>query len=157
MKLYLVRHGQSLSEDIDPEQGLSDEGKSESEKVAQYSAKAGVKPSYIYHSLKKRARQTAEYFQKACAPDLELKEIEGLKPMDDVTIWADKIETEFPNADEDIMLVGHLPHMARLSGLLLAKDENKVLIDFKASALACLEKNDDGSWSILFIVNPEIV
>jgi len=33
MALYLVQHGKSLPKDVDPDQGLSDEGKSEVQRI----------------------------------------------------------------------------------------------------------------------------
>ncbi len=41
MAIYLVQHGKSLSKDIDPEKGLSEEGISEVQRIAEVAAGYG--------------------------------------------------------------------------------------------------------------------
>ena len=60
MALYLVQHGQSLSEEQDPERGFSQEGYADVNRIADVARGYGVRPAAIKHSGKKRARQTAE-------------------------------------------------------------------------------------------------
>ena len=60
MALYLIQHGKSLSKDQDPDQGLSAEGIAETERIARIAKDEGVAVSQIRHSVKTRARQTAE-------------------------------------------------------------------------------------------------
>ena len=59
MYVYLVRHGEAKKEEQDPEQGLTDDGAGEVRKVAAYAEKIGVRVSQIFHSPKRRARETA--------------------------------------------------------------------------------------------------
>ncbi len=60
MALYLVQHGKSLPKEIDSEQGLTDEGIADVERIAGVAKSYGIVVSSIQHSGKKRARQTAE-------------------------------------------------------------------------------------------------
>ena len=60
MKLYLMRHGQAASKDIDPEQGLTNNGKAAIEQLANKLSDQGMNFSQVVHSEKTRARQTAE-------------------------------------------------------------------------------------------------
>ncbi|MGD9062023.1 MAG: histidine phosphatase family protein, partial [Desulfobacterales bacterium] len=69
MALYLVQHGKSLPKDQDPDQGLSEEGKAETEMIAKTAKEKGVTVSQIRHSVKTRARQTAEILAQALAPN----------------------------------------------------------------------------------------
>ena len=62
MSLFLVQHGKNLPKDIDPEKGLSEEGKRDVERVANEAKDNGIKVSAIRHSGKKRARETAHIF-----------------------------------------------------------------------------------------------
>ena len=62
MALYLVQHGKSLPKDVDPDQGLADEGIAETKRIAEVARGYQVNVSLIKHSGKKRARQTAEIF-----------------------------------------------------------------------------------------------
>jgi len=60
MAVYLVQHGKSLNDQEDPEKGLSERGKAETERIAGVAQGYAVQVSSILHSGKKRARQTAE-------------------------------------------------------------------------------------------------
>ncbi len=62
MALYLVQHGKSLPKDIDPDQGLSEEGVAETERIAEVAANYGVNVAHIKHSVKTRAHKTAANF-----------------------------------------------------------------------------------------------
>ena len=53
MKLYLMRHGEALSPQKDPERGLTDKGKLNVELVAKHLLEQGVLFSQILHSKKK--------------------------------------------------------------------------------------------------------
>ncbi len=53
MALYLVQHGKSLPKDVDPDQGLSDEGITESKRIADVARGYQVKVTLIKQSGKK--------------------------------------------------------------------------------------------------------
>ena len=59
MAIYLVQHGKNLPKDVDPEKGLSEEGKKEVERVASAAKRYGLNVASIRHSGKKRALETA--------------------------------------------------------------------------------------------------
>ena len=124
MIVYLVQHGKAKSEEEDPKRPLNDEGKAEVEKVAARAAKLGLE-CQVMHSPKLRAKQTAEIF--ASHLKSEASEMEGLKPMDDPNIARDYIESE----DENVMLVGHLPHMNKLASLLVSGDDAADIVAFR--------------------------
>lgn len=148
MKIYLVQHGNQNPEEVDPNEGLSEKGREDCEKVAQFAAKSGVKIGKIYHSVKLRAKQTAEIFSKHLGG--ELSELEGLKPMDPVEPWAEKLE-------DGLMLVGHLPFMQKLSALLLCGDTENKCVNFHQAGIVCLLKDENQNWSIDFMITPEIL
>ena len=68
MALYLIQHGKSLPKDQDPDQGLSDEGIAETERMANLAKDHGLAVTQIRHSVKTRARQTAEIFARSLDP-----------------------------------------------------------------------------------------
>lgn len=70
MKLYLMRHGEALSPQQDPERGLTDNGKLKISHVANHLKEMGVTFKHIFHSKKKRARETAEIIIKIVSPDV---------------------------------------------------------------------------------------
>ena len=110
MTLYLVQHGQSLPKDVDPDQGLSKTGVTETERIAGVAKDYQINIGHILHSVKTRARKTADIFASALNPSGGVKEVEGLKPMDDVAAFAADL-----SPDTHTMLIGHLPFMERMT------------------------------------------
>jgi phosphohistidine phosphatase len=152
MALYLVQHGKSLSKDIDPDQGLSQEGIAETKRIAEVAANYRVNVSHIKHSVKTRAHKTAEIFASALNPPGGIMEVAGLKPMDDVAAFAATMDP-----DENTMLVGHLPFMERMASYLVTGSTDKPVFKFQNSGIVCLNKNPDNeSWVIVWTLMPNI-
>jgi phosphohistidine phosphatase len=152
MALYLVQHGKSLPKDQDPDQGLSEEGMSETELIARTAAEKGVVVSQIRHSVKTRARQTAEIFSRALNPAGGIREITGIKPMDDVAAAVTDL-----NPAENIMLVGHLPFMERMTAFLITGSIEPPIFKFQNSGIVCLDKEAESqAWVILWTIMPHI-
>ena len=152
MALYLVQHGKSLSKDIDPDQGLSQEGIAETKRIAKVAANYRVNVSHIKHSVKARAHKTAEIFASTINPAGGILEVAGLKPMDDVITFAATIDP-----DENTMLVGHLPFMERMASYLVTGSIDKPVFKFQNSGIVCLSKDPAvGSWVIIWTLMPKI-
>ena len=152
MALYLIQHGKSLSKDQDPDQGLSAEGIAETERIAGLAREAGFGVSQIRHSLKTRARQTAEIFAGALNPDQGIREVAGIKPLDDVAAYAAGIDP-----GEDVMLVGHLPFMERMTSFLITGSIDKPVVKFQNSGIVCLDKDPESqAWVIQWTLMPKI-
>jgi phosphohistidine phosphatase len=142
MALYLVQHGKSLSKEQDPEQGLSPEGFADVNRIAGVAAGYGVRPAAIKHSGKKRAQQTAEIFAGALLGEKSrIEAISGIAPLDDVAAVANTLE----NSD-NLMLVGHLPFMERLTGLIITGSAERLVFKFQNGGIVCLDKNPDSQW-----------
>lgn len=153
MALYLVQHGKSLPKDQDPDQGLSEEGKAETELIAKTAKEKGISVSQIRHSVKTRARQTAEILARSLNPTLGVQEISGIKAMDDVSEAAADLDPA-----ENIMLVGHLPFMERMTAFLITGSIDKPVFKFQNSGIVCLDKDPDTqAWVILWALLPNIV
>jgi phosphohistidine phosphatase len=152
MALYLVQHGKSLSKDLDPGKGLSDEGKSEVERIAGVAKGYGVHVSSIKHSGKKRARQTAEIFGSALRPEKGIEGIEGLNPLDDVMAMADTLA-----AGDNRMLVGHLPFMEKLTSCLITGRADTLVFKFQNGGIVCLDQEPGSrAWLIRWALMPKI-
>ncbi len=54
------------------------------------------------------------------------------------------------------MLVGHLPFLDKLAGLLLAGDPERNVISFTNSGVVCLEK-EKYQWSVAWIIVPDLL
>lgn len=152
MALFLVQHGRSLSKDIDPEQGLSEEGMAEARRIAEVAGGYGVTVSRIIHSGKKRARQTAEILDSFLKPQGGVHEAQGLKPLDDVAVWAGKIDS-----GDNLMLVGHLPFMSKLTSFLIAGSTDNPVFRFQNGGILCLDIDPDSrAWIICWSLMPKI-
>jgi phosphohistidine phosphatase len=152
MTIYLVQHGVSLSKDKDPEQSLTDAGVAEVERIASVAKGYGVPVAVIQHSVKKRARQTAEIMAAALTPAGGIVEAEGLKPMDDVVPVAQRLK-----ASENLMLVGHLPFMERLTSFLTTGSLDNTVFRFQNGGIVALDHPPDRDrWAIRWALMPRI-
>jgi len=150
--LYLVQHGEAKPEDVDPERNLTKKGRSDVLRVAAYVAGLNSSLKQIRHSGKTRAMQTASILADHLARGYRPESADGLGPMDDPRIWADRLRS----IEEDIMLVGHLPHLARLAALLLCGDPTRNVINFSMGGMVCVSRRGP-DWGIDWIVTPGVV
>jgi phosphohistidine phosphatase len=56
-----------------------------------------------------------------------------------------------------MVLVGHLPHLARLAALLLCQDQEKSVINFRMGGVVCLSRSEAGQWGLEWILIPEVL
>ena len=146
MRLYLVQHGKSLSEEEDPRRPLSPEGREETRHLASWLQKVGIRVPEIWHSTKLRARETAEILAEALGA--KTVEKEGLAPLDDPRPVAEALK----NRDEDLLIAGHLPFLSRLTSLLLTGDPEKEVVKFRFSG--CLALVREESWRVDWFLKP---
>jgi len=152
MALYLVQHGKSLPKDQDAEQGLSQGGVAEVQRIAGVAKHYGVHVRSIQHSGRKRAEQTAEIFAAALRPDKGVQVRRGIDPLDDVTLTAGDLHSA-----DDLMLVGHLPFMERLTAYLITGTVEKLVFKFQNGGIVCLDKAPEGQfWFIKWTLMPKI-
>ena len=135
MALYVVQHGKNLPKTEDPEKGLSAEGKMETERIAGVAKGYQVTVSRIVHSGKKRAAETAEIISAVLSPAKGLQRRDGMNPLDDVRNFAASLEL-----DKNVMLVGHLPFLERLIGLLVCGDPDRTVFKLQNSGMLCLDR-----------------
>ena len=152
MEVYLVQHGEAKPEPEDPERPLTDKGRAEVESVARYVAGLGVEVSRILHSGRLRAKQTAEILAQHLVPPEGVLEQGGLGPLDDPQGAKRLIQ----QAGKPLMLVGHLPHLSRLTALLILGDPEKEVVRFSMGGVVYLGRSDDG-WSIGWALVPRLV
>ncbi len=144
MRVYLVQHGESKTEEEDPERPLSEKGAKEVRSLAK-SLSGRIKPSRICSSEKLRARQTAEIFAKELGVKKAGPEA-GLAPNDGT-------ETAMGLLADGVMIVGHLPHLSKLASRLLVRDESTDIVKFQYGGVLCLEKEEE-RWHLVFYELP---
>jgi len=152
MRLYLVQHGDAVDKQVDPDRPLSEAGVRSVELVGAFISKAGVRVDEVCHSGKTRARQTAERLAKHVAAPGSVEERRGLGPKDPIGSLRKVVSA----CTEDLMVVGHLPHLSKVASSLLVHDEEAEVIAFEKGCVVCLERVDD-EWSVRWMVTPAIV
>ena len=153
MRLYLMRHGKPLSKETKPERPLSDQGRRDVGKIADFLRRVGVNVREIFHSGKTRARETAEIVAAALGPHVSVEERNDLLPLDNVGRIAEGIAI----SHDDLFIAGHLPHLAKLAGLLVTANEAVSVARFQEGGVVCLERDDAGKWAVAWMVVPEIL
>jgi len=150
MNIYLVQHALALSKEDDPERGLSEKGMADTRRIVELLA-GRVGPARIVHSGKKRARQTAELLAESLNSQ-QVEEMLDLDPMADPGVWAAHLAA----MTDDVMIVGHMPHVSRLASLLLVGDANAEVVRFSNAGVVCLGR-DEAGWSLRWMVTPALV
>jgi phosphohistidine phosphatase len=153
MLLYLVQHGEAKKKEEDPSRGLTVKGINDVEKVSGYMSELTVQVDQIFHSGKLRAEQTADIFTESLKPVQGIAKTNGLLPLDNPSLFIEKLLS----IESNIMLVGHLPHLGKLASLLLCGDTDKYLVSFKMAGVVCLARDNNGLWSLQWMITPAIV
>jgi phosphohistidine phosphatase len=149
MEIYLVQHGQAEPKSVNPARPLTAQGRVDVEGVGAVAARLGVDVHQIRHSGKTRAEQTAAILGEALSPPGGVVPAPGLAPRDDVLPVAEMLA----RGSRPLMLVGHMPFMARLAGLLVTGDADCPVIQFRQGGIVCLERQE-GRWSVGWVLTP---
>jgi phosphohistidine phosphatase len=148
-RLYFAQHGLAIDKAEDPERPLSDAGISQTQAVAKQFVLSGASISKIFHSGKLRALQTAEIFASALGITT-LSASDHLSPNDDVSLIIQTLNIN------NVLYIGHLPHLEKLLAYLVTGDEGDNIIKFQNSAVVCLEINKD-NYQLRWYLTPELL
>lgn len=154
MKLYLMQHGNAMSKEENPERPLSERGIKDVEKVSTVLCRLdlGTQLSEIRHSGKCRTQETAEIVARS----LKLKEkviaVEGLSPNDDVLPLAAILHQE----ENDLLIVGHLPFLSRLTSQLLSGNPENEVLQFQQGGVLCLSRQE-AKWKLCWMLIPKLL
>jgi phosphohistidine phosphatase len=153
MRIYLTQHGLAVPKDVDSDRPLSEQGRKDVRLLAEFLGSAGIRVERVLHSGKTRAEQTAAILAKALLFEGEPQVQAGLGPNDPL----ETLTSEIAFWSADTLLVGHLPHLGRLTSLLLARDPDRPLLAFQPGSIACLEKDTEGHWALAWMLRPELL
>jgi phosphohistidine phosphatase len=153
MLVYLVQHAEAASEEEDPRRDLTAKGRLDIEGVAHLLKRLEVQVRQVVHSGKTRAQSTAQVLARHLRPPAGVSEAPGLAPRDDPKLWGDRLAA----LDEDILLVGHLPHLARLAALLLTGEAEREVINFQMGGAVRLRRMAAAQWAVDWMIVPEII
>lgn len=139
MKLYLIRHGETIAPTLRPERPLSPRGKEQAEALANLLIEKESTILHIFHSGILRAQESADILTASFSHDFEYKMVDNLTPTSPIQYWADEILTYH----DDVALVGHMPYMGSL-----LEDLTGHYASFPNCGCVCLEQSRDGLWTI---------
>lgn len=153
MFLYLVQHAEAMSEIEDVSRSLSKNGIADIKKVAEFAAGLNIDVNQIFHSGKMRALQTAQILEERITAYMGIEKADGLAPMDDPDLWF----TTLSDMNDEVMVVGHMPHLARLASLLLCGNKDKKVVNFEMGCIACLQREDNYNWLVKWMIKPGMI
>lgn len=161
MRLYLVRHGDATAPAENPKRPLSAKGRQDIERMASFLARGRVKPARFINSGKLRAVETAAILARTLNPGAVMEEESGLQPHDPVgglveaaNAWAADAEI---TGNGSVMVVGHLPFMARAVSALVGAGAGLEFADFATGAVACLEPDAGTRWRLVWFLSPQVL
>src|SRR2546422_960147 len=131
---------------------LAARGRREVERVAQAAQRSEVAVAEIVHSGKLRAQQTADLLAAALSPVGGVRAVAGVAPLDDPAAARELLD----QAAAPRMIVGHLPHLSRLTSLLLVGDPTREIVSFRMGAIVCLTREEE-RWCLKWILTPDFV
>ncbi len=114
--IYLIRHADAVSDEVDPARPLSARGREQvggACKILQ--REPGFKPAEFWHSPLARSRETAELLARGLGLSAPIVLTTGLEPEDDPGRIAGVLSDEA----RDIAVVGHEPHLGILAALMV--------------------------------------
>lgn len=154
MKLYLIQHGEAKAKSVDTKRPLTERGRQDVCRVAEFVQRAGINVHQIQHSSKRRAQETAVILGEELAPVGGVGPLPALGPREQVRPLAELLSRE----TRPLMFVGHRRFLERLAGLLVAGDPQRTVVKFKKGGVVCLER-DPGStdWSVCWAVTPNLI
>lgn len=152
MRVYLVRHADAVQGADDHARPLSGLGKRQMRAVAALIRPLGLTVAAIWHSGLVRAEQSARLLAPVVQSRDGVVERDGLAPLDKPRHVASVLDDH----DEDLMIVGHEPHLGKLACKLLTGSAGDDLLKIRKGSILCLNRDNDGKWRLEWMATPEL-
>ena len=134
MKLYLMQHALAYPAEENPERPLSPTGVNQAKVAAKGIKRLGLEFDLIITSTKRRAQQTAALVAEGIRyPFSDILSSEAVLPNSSSQELLDLLQKEA--TDSHIMVVGHLPHLAKLASDIMQGGE----LIFENAGLTCFD------------------
>lgn len=134
MKVYLMQHALAYSSQEDQERPLSPAGIDQAKAAAKGIKRLGLSFDLIVTSTKRRAHQTAALIAEGVRfPHSDIMTSQVVLPQGQPQELLDLLQKESPQSS--VLVVGHMPHLEKLSSQLLQGGE----MLFENAGLACFE------------------
>ena len=152
MRLYLVRHCDAVHPLEDAERPLSPRGRDQAARLADWLPRIVGHVDQVWHSGVLRARQTAETLAGALPDAPPVVQHDGFTPGDSANHAADLVRHE----DRALMVVTHLPLVARVAALLLTGRRDVEPLVFHTGSVAYLH-GDSGAYVLDWLVHADVL
>lgn len=137
MLLYLLRHAEAANISPDSERPLTAKGRQDVVDLGKLLARQGVRlPSTIWSSPYKRAQETASLLAEAARSGAGIVTRQGLTPEDAPAALLPALA----EVDEDLLIVGHNPHLSILAAHLLSGSHGEAIVQFRKCTLMRFER-----------------
>jgi phosphohistidine phosphatase len=132
MNLFILRHGLAVEPGSarfanDADRPLTPKGERKVRKIAQAMRAMKLSFTIILSSPYVRARQTAEIVAGVLKMPKRLRFTELLTPSGSVADLVDLLNDHKPRV-EDVLLVGHEPHLSEMISLLVSGESESILV-----------------------------
>jgi phosphohistidine phosphatase len=147
--IFLMRHADALSDEVDPVRPLSPKGRDQVARVCTALRKhPAFKPAEIWHSSLERSRETAELLADGLKLEAPRTLRRGIEPEDDPARVAAVLEA----AKGDVLVVGHEPHLGVLASLMVhGPDRTGIFFPFPKAGVLSLSR-DGKRWKPEWLV-----
>ena len=151
MRLYIVQHGDSVPKDVDPDRPLSDRGRADIQRLAEWLSSHNVQIEQILHSGKTRAKETAEMLRPLLTSPSQIYEGQGLAPNDSPEVFLHQLR----DPGKDTLVASHMPFVARTISQALTGEPDRQLVEFVPGSVAGIEHDEGDSWRLFMFARPE--
>jgi phosphohistidine phosphatase len=149
---WLLRHGEAAPGVDDAARPLTERGRREVERTVRHLARAGAPVAQVRHSGLLRARQTAEIAAALLRPEGGVAEDPALGP----DVPPGELAAALEASDRPLLLVGHLPLLGRLVGVLTAGSDRADPVRITPATLVALSR-DAGRWQLVGVLPPALL
>ena len=152
--LYVVQHGEAVAKADDPERPLTEAGASDAVNTATFLTRAADAPiDAVWHSGKLRAEQTAGILAGHLTPTRSADAMDGIGAND----APGPIVAAADGWSGHVMLVSHMPFVARLVAALVGADEGRPPVAFVPGAVVALETAEAGERRVAWMLRPALL
>jgi len=159
MRLFLLRHAEAADTTPDRARPLTPKGISDTRKLgALLRNRNDFDVHSILYSPYVRAFETADVFADAAGIDhLTAYASDLITPMDDPAL----IVPTLTGATDNLLLIGHNPHLSLLASLLLSGSVEGLDIGFKKCSMLALDRHGNRAggapaWSLRWFITPKL-
>ena len=158
MNLYLLRHGDAAPGHPDDTRPLTEKGEEDIRKLTSIlKKKKAVRVDRVCVSPLLRAQQTADLFLDGLGIEAQREIDPGLIPEANPARTA----REALEAQLDLLLIGHNPHLELLASYLLTGRSNGAMMVISTGSLLCLENThirpDIGACMLRWMISPKVL